>query len=164
MVLQESDDLLRTLFFSIVKETTGTEFYESLVAVYELSEKFHESQSDADFKALADKLGSLDKEESMMLASAFSNILNLHNVSEHVASAMEERHARLDDIPRGPAKTTNGAIKGLVARGTTPEQIYAALCEQEVDLVLTAHPTQALRRSMLKNFGRIRGYLLDLQR
>ena len=164
VVLQESDDLLRTLFFSIVKETTGTEFYESLVAVYELSEKFHESQSDADFKALADKLGSLDKEESMMLASAFSNILNLHNVSEHVASAMEERHARLDDIPRGPAKTTNGAIKGLIARGTTPEQIYAALSEQEVDLVLTAHPTQALRRSMLKNFGRIRGYLLDLQR
>ena len=49
MVLQESDDLLRTLFFSIVKETTGTDFYESLVAVYELSEKFHESQSDADF-------------------------------------------------------------------------------------------------------------------
>ena len=30
--------------------------------------------------------------------------------------------------------------------------------------MLTAHPTQALRRSMLKNFGRIRGYLLDLQR
>ena len=85
MVLQESDDLLRTLFFSIVKETTGTDFYESLVAVYELSEKFHESQSDADFKALADKLGSLDKEESMMLASAFSNILNLHNVSEHLS-------------------------------------------------------------------------------
>jgi len=156
--------LLRTLFFSIVKETTGTEFYDSLTRVYELSEKFHDSQSDADFATLAEKLGSLDKEETMMLASAFSNILNLHNVSEHVASAMEERHARLDDIPRGPAKTTNGAIKGLIARGTSPSAIYEALCEQEVDLVLTAHPTQALRRSMLKNFGRIRGYLLDLQR
>ena len=35
---------------------------------------------------------------------------------------------------------------------------------QEVDLVLTAHPTQALRRSMLKNFGKIRQNLLDLQR
>jgi phosphoenolpyruvate carboxylase len=163
-VLQESDDLLRTLFFSIVKETTGTEFYESLTAVYELSEKFHETQSEADFASLSAKLDTLTNEESMMLASAFSNVLNLHNVSEHVASAMEERHARLDDIPRGPAKTTNGAIKGLVAKGTTPQEIYDALCEQEVDLVLTAHPTQALRRSMLKNFGKIRQCLLDLQR
>ena len=62
VVLKESDDLLRTLFFSIVKETTGTEFYDSLTRVYELSEKFHDSQSDADFATLAEKLGSLDKE------------------------------------------------------------------------------------------------------
>ena len=164
MVLQESDDLLRTLFFSIVKETTGTKFFESLVSVYELSEKFHATQDPADFEKLAAKLATLSNEETMLLASAFSNVLNLHNVSEHVASAMEERHARLDDIPRGPAKTTNGAIKGLIAKGKTPDEIYAALCEQEVDLVLTAHPTQALRRSMLKNFGTIRQHLLDLQR
>ena len=30
--------------------------------------------------------------------------------------------------------------------------------------MLTAHPTQALRRSMLKNFGTVRQKLLDLQR
>lgn len=44
------------------------------------------------------------------------------------------------------------------------DEIYKAIIEQEVDLVLTAHPTQALRRSMLKNFGKIRKNLLDLQR
>ena len=163
-VLQESDDLIRALFFSIVKETTGTEFFQSLKEVYDLSEKFHESQAQSDFDALTTKLGSLTNEETMMLASAFSNVLNLHNVSEHVASAMEERHARLDDIPRGPAKTTDGAIKGLVAKGISKEAIYKAITEQEVDLVLTAHPTQALRRSMLKNFGTVRQKLLDLQR
>ena len=163
-VLQESDDLIRALFFSIVKETTGTEFFQSLKDVYDLSEKFHETQAQSDFDALTTKLGSLTNEETMMLASAFSNVLNLHNVSEHVASAMEERHARLDDIPRGPAKTTNGAIKGLVAKGISKEAIYKAITEQEVDLVLTAHPTQALRRSMLKNFGTVRQKLLDLQR
>ena len=53
----------------------------------------------------------LGLDESILLASAYSNLLNLHNLSEQVAQAMEERHARLDDIPRGPAKTTNGAIK-----------------------------------------------------
>lgn len=164
MVLKESDDLMRSLFFSIVKETTGTEFVQSLTSVYNLSEKFHDTQNVADFEALTTKLSSLSNEETVMLASALSNVLNLHNVSEHVAAAMEERHARLDDIPRGPAKTTNGAIKGLIAKGVSPQEIYDAIVTQEVDLVLTAHPTQALRRSMLKNFGKIRQNLLDLQR
>jgi phosphoenolpyruvate carboxylase len=90
--------------------------------------------------------------------------LNLHNISEQVANAMEERHRRLDDIPRGPAKTTNGAIKGLLRAGKSTEEIYSALAVQHVDLVLTAHPTQALRRSMLKSFGIIREKLLQLQR
>ena len=163
-MLKESDDLMRSLFFSIVKETTGSDFFESLSLVYNLSEKFHRTQDNGDFEALTTKLSSLSHEETVMLASAFSNVLNLHNVSEHVASAMEERHARLDDIPRGPAKTTNGAIKGLVANGVAPLDIYRAIASQEVDLVLTAHPTQALRRSMLKSFGKIRQNLLELQR
>jgi phosphoenolpyruvate carboxylase len=37
-----------------------------------------------------------------------------------------------------------------VAKGVDLQVIYDAVCAQEVDLVLTAHPTQALRRSMLK--------------
>ena len=100
-----------------------------------------------------------------MLSSAYSNLLNLHNISEHVATSMEERHARLDDIPRGPAKKQpTGAIKGMVANGMDPNAIYDALCNQHVDLVLTAHPTQALRQSLLKNFGKIRKNLINLQR
>mmetsp|Transcript_17993 Transcript_17993/g.44651 ORF Transcript_17993/g.44651 Transcript_17993/m.44651 type:complete len:999 (+) Transcript_17993:195-3191(+) len=163
-VLKESDDLMRSLFFSIVQETSGTEFFDSLKEVYALSEKFHNTHAEEDFEAIATRLATLSNEETLLITSAFSNVLNLHNVSEHVASAMEERHARLDDIPRGPAKTTNGAIKGLMAKGVSLDEIYKHICEQEVDLVLTAHPTQALRRSMLRNFGKIRANLLDLQR
>ena len=109
-------------------------------------------------------LETMEVDESLQFASAYSNLLNLHNISEQVANAMEERHRRLDDIPRGPAKTTNGAIKGLLRAGKSTEEIYSALAVQHVDLVLTAHPTQALRRSMLKSFGIIREKLLQLQR
>ena len=53
-------------------------------------------------------------DESLQFASAYSNLLNLHNISEQVANAME-RHKRLQDIPR-PAKTTNGAIRFTSSR------------------------------------------------
>ena len=135
-----------------------------LKSVYEASEKFGSSHDPKDFDAMQAMLETMEVDESLQFASAYSNLLNLHNISEQVANAMEERHRRLDDIPRGPAKTTNGAIKGLLRAGKSTEEIYSALAVQHVDLVLTAHPTQALRRSMLKSFGIIREKLLQLQR
>lgn len=89
------------------------------------------------------------------MSSAFSNLLSLHNLSEEVANAQLERLQRLGDLPR-QVKSTNGTLQQLVASGVAPEHIYKTLCEQKVDLVFTAHPTQALRRSMLKNHQQIR--------
>jgi phosphoenolpyruvate carboxylase len=163
-VIEECDELLRTIFFAVVRETVGEEFLNKLMRVYEASEKFGASKDSKDFEAMKSMLDGMAVDESLQFASAYSNLLNLHNISEQVANAMEERHKRLDDIPKGRAKTTNGAIKGLIRAGKSTDEIYAALANQHVDLVLTAHPTQALRRSMLKSFGKIREKLLQLQR
>jgi phosphoenolpyruvate carboxylase len=43
-------------------------------------------------------------------------------------------------------------------------QVYDALCTQTVDLVLTAHPTQAIRRSVLRMLNQIRNMLFRLRR
>ena len=163
-VIEECDALLQTIFFSVVRETTSEEFLAKLRGVYDGSEAFGKTGEPKDFEAMKKLLETMEVDESLQFASAYSNLLNLHNISEQVANAMEERHKRLDDIPRGPAKSTNGAIKGLIRSGKTIEEIYAALSRQHVDLVLTAHPTQALRRSMLKAFGKVREKLLQLQR
>lgn len=90
------------------------------------------------------------------MASAFSNLLSLHNLSEEVGNAQLERLQRLGDVPRQQVKTTFGTFQQLVSSGVAPETIYKTLCEQKVDLVFTAHPTQALRRSLLKNHAQIR--------
>ncbi|KAG2251406.1 hypothetical protein Bca52824_081542 [Brassica carinata] len=44
----------------------------------------------------------------------------------------------------------------------SPEEIFDALKNQTVDLVLTAHPTQSVRRSLLQKHGRIRDCLAQL--
>jgi len=163
-VIEECDEVLRTMFFGVVQETEGEGFLKKLEAVFESSQKFNETHESGDFETMKKLIDGMPVDESLQFASAYSNLLNLHNISEQVANAMEERHKRLHDIPRGPSKTTNGAIKQLLRVGKTKEEIYDALSKQHVDLVLTAHPTQALRRSMLKSFGKIREKLLQLQR
>ena len=81
-------------------------------------------------------------DEALLTASAFSNMLNLHNLSEEVANSERERMQRLGEMGRGPVKTTNGTLETLLDAGIPAESIFKCLCEQTVDLVFTAHPTQ----------------------
>lgn len=43
----------------------------------------------------------------------------------------------------------------LVESGFTPQKIYESLTKQNLELVFTAHPTQSIRRSILKKYSRI---------
>lgn len=47
----------------------------------------------------------------------------------------------------------------IVGSGVSPGAVRDALCDQKVDLVLTAHPTEAQRRTILLKHTRIVGLL-----
>lgn len=40
-------------------------------------------------------------------------------------------------------------------KGVSAEKVYESLCSQTVELVLTAHPTQAFRQSLLKKYAKV---------
>lgn len=148
----------------MLESTLGPEFRAKIGDIYSSSDTFTSTGDEAVFEELETKLASLGVDEALLTASAFSNMLNLHNLSEEVANSQRERLQKLGEVSRGAVKTTHGTLQTLLAGGTKPEDIYAALITQEVDLVFTAHPTQALRRSMLKNFAQIRSQLDLLNR
>jgi len=50
--------------------------------------------------------------------------------------------------------TIKETFQKLMKLGKSKEQIFEALKEQTVDLVLTAHPTQSIRRSLLQKHAR----------
>lgn len=51
--------------------------------------------------------------------------------------------------------TFHAAFKGLTEKGHTPSAIREAILNQDIELVLTAHPTEAQRRTILKKHKRI---------
>jgi len=51
--------------------------------------------------------------------------------------------------------TFHAAFKGLTEKGHTPSAIREAILSQDIELVLTAHPTEAQRRTILKKHKRI---------
>lgn len=106
-------------------------------------------------------LTGLDAGDSIVIAKSFSHMLNLANLAEEVQIAYRRR---IKLLKKGDFGDENSAItesdieetfKRLVTElNKSPEEVFDALKNQTVDLVLTAHPTQSVRRSLLQKHGR----------
>lgn len=87
-------------------------------------------------------------------------MLNLGNLAEEVQIAYRRRiKLKKGDFADESSATTESDIeetfKRLVGQlNKSPEEVFDALKNQTVDLVLTAHPTQSVRRSLLQKHGR----------
>ena len=64
-----------------------------------------------------------------------------------------------DDQSDMANRTWKFLMKKMVAEGVKPEKIREALANQKIELVLTAHPTEAQRRSALKKHEDMLNYL-----
>lgn len=54
-------------------------------------------------------------------------------------------------------RSTNRSFQKLITQdGIDPKLIYDTICKQTVELTFTAHPTQALRMSLLKKYSNVR--------
>jgi phosphoenolpyruvate carboxylase len=114
------------------------------------------SESDSDFEMLEQRLEALGPDERILVASAFSQLLSLHNLTEEIVTARLEKAQRVGDAEQS-TRSTNKSLQRLVeVDKIPPEEIHAAICRQNVELVFTAHPTQALRQSLLKKYSKIR--------
>ncbi|EFJ49534.1 hypothetical protein VOLCADRAFT_59445 [Volvox carteri f. nagariensis] len=153
--LRDDDSLLRQVFFSILRH-----HHPNLAAkvdvIYALSQAWCTSQSDSDFELLVKYVTDLKPEERILVASSFSHMLNLHNLTEEVNSSQIGRAVRLGEMDSPTRDTNHSLLKLTAVNGLTPQQVYDTLCNQTVELVLTAHPTQALRASLLKKYAIVR--------
>ncbi|PWZ31136.1 Phosphoenolpyruvate carboxylase 4 [Zea mays] len=93
-------------------------------------------------RQLETDLAAMPLEDALCLARAFSHYLNLMGIAEthhrvRKARNMEQLSKSCDDI-----------FNKLIQSGVPSEQLYGTVCKQEVEIVLTAHPTQINRRTL----------------
>jgi phosphoenolpyruvate carboxylase len=113
-----------------------------------------------DFETLATELSQMPVDSALPVARAFTHFLNLANVAEqHHRIRRRRAHRREPDSPpqRGSCEEAFGR---LIAGGLTPDQLHEAVCALHIELVLTAHPTEVSRRTLVEKYNRI-ATLLD---
>ncbi|KAF5449407.1 hypothetical protein F2P56_029857 [Juglans regia] len=105
-------------------------------------------------KQLASEISKMTLEEALTLARAFSHYLNLMGIAETHHRVRKVRNV----VPL--SKSCDDIFNQLVQGGVSPDELYETVCKQEVEIVLTAHPTQINRRTLQYKHVRI-AHLLD---
>ncbi|KAI4388258.1 hypothetical protein MLD38_000602 [Melastoma candidum] len=166
--LVEYDALLLDRFLDILQDLHGEDLKEMVQECYEHSAEYEGNHDPKKLEELGNVLTSLDPGDSIVIAKSFSHMLNLANLAEEVQIAHRRRNKfKKGDFVDENSATTESDIeetfKKLVGNlKKSPEEVFDALKNQTVDLVLTAHPTQSVRRSLLQKHGRIRNCLTQL--
>jgi phosphoenolpyruvate carboxylase len=140
--------LLGALLGQVISEQGGPH----LLALVERSRlrsiAFRETGDEAAESALAAELDSLEVGQAEALATAFSLYFQLVNLAEERESVRRLRAGR--QATGSPAEgSADAAIDWLRERGWTGERIVDLLGRMRISPVLTAHPTEARRRTML---------------
>ncbi len=160
--LWEDIRLLGGLLGTTLKEQRGTKFYETVEEVRVLSRNIRRGREE-DSSRLATLLSGLPAEEMRQLARAFSFFLNFATIAEqHHRTRRRHEHLKQGGEPqKGSLEET---FAKFLSEGGTPEALRAAVLDLKIELVLTAHPTEVVRRTIFEKYQRIADCLMKRDR
>jgi phosphoenolpyruvate carboxylase len=147
--------LLGDLLGEVLRAQEGPALFELVEQVRALAKRGR-SGSALDAEALRNLLAALPTDEALPLARAFAHFLALTNIAEQHHRVRRRRERRR--VP-GSVSPTAQAFARFLEGGVTPELLHKTVSGLHVELVLTAHPTQAMRRTLLEKHRRIAALL-----
>ncbi len=139
--------LLGRILGDVIREQEGAEIYELIEKIRKLSVAFRRDADHAADKALKKLLKSLPGDHAVSVIRGFTYFSHLANLAE------DRHHIRRRAIHERVGDTQEGSIEVALQRlrwaGITPKVISQTLANSFVSPVLTAHPTEVQRQSIL---------------
>jgi len=139
--------LLGRLLGDVIREHEGEATFALIEQIRQLSVAFRRQADHAADKALKKLLKGLSDEQAVSVIRAFTYFSHLANLAEdrhHIRR--REVHDRVGDVQEGSLAHTWQRMKRA---GVPAEQIAETLVHGHVSPVLTAHPTEVQRKSIL---------------
>ncbi len=136
----------------------GEGFLEKVENIRLLSKDGRQS---GDSAALIQALEALDDKEIVPVARAFNQFLNLSNIAEQYRRVHRRRTNESLGVYHNPI---GDLLTRLSKQKFTSEQMIESLKSQSIELVLTAHPTEVVRRSLIRKYDNISSELEALDK
>ena len=156
--LRENVRLLGDCLGESMSNHLGEGFLEKVENIRLLSKDGRQS---GDSAALIQALEALDDKEIVPVARAFNQFLNLSNIAEQYHRVHRRRTNESLGVYHNPV---GDLLTRLSRQNFTAEQMISSLQSQSIELVLTAHPTEVVRRSLIRKYDNISSELEALDK
>ena len=164
--------LLGKILGSVIKEQEGITLYNKIEEIRSLSKasrgkktkkkiKLNETKK---FRQLISNIKKLKSQESLVVARSFNKFLNFSNLAESLDSVH-----KIDSGKVSKAQGTNeftiledAILKLLNNKSISKKNFYESAKKIKIDLVLTAHPTEVKRRTLIQKYTQVNNILENL--
>ncbi|WP_097305469.1 phosphoenolpyruvate carboxylase [Pseudomonas chlororaphis] len=151
--LREDVHLLGELLGNTIREQYGEGFLDKIEQIRKGAKADRRGSLDAELSA---SLNQLSEDELLPVARAFNQFLNLANIAEQYQLIHRREESQ-------PAPFESRVLPELLARlraeGHGAEALARQLGRLEIELVLTAHPTEVARRTLIQKYDAIAAQL-----
>lgn len=150
--LREDVHLLGELLGNTIREQYGDDFLDKIEQIRKGAKADRRGAGDE----LSTSLNQLQEDELLPVARAFNQFLNLANIAEQYQLIHRRDESQ-------PAPFESRVLPELLARlqseGHSDESLARQLAQLEIELVLTAHPTEVARRTLIQKYDAIAAQL-----
>jgi phosphoenolpyruvate carboxylase len=151
--LRENVRLLGELLGETIHAHEGPELFTKVESIRQLGKAINNAEN-GDSAPLVAMLSDLNDADILPIVRAFNQFLNLANIAdlEYFSSAESEREDSLE------------AMLLEFSANSSKDAVAEVIREMRIELVLTAHPTEVTRRTLIRKYDQIVNTLTDRQR
>ena len=153
--LRDDVRLLGELLGETLRRDEGITHFERVERVRALAKLTRTGSGDDDFETLAAELGAMPVEAALPVARSFAHFLNLANIAEQHHRVRRRREIEREPGGRPQQASIEEALPRLMRAGVPGDALYDAICRLRIELVITAHPTEIMRRTLQHKYNRV---------
>lgn len=154
-LLRDKVRLLGVLLGQTIENQYGQPMLEKIEQIRQLSKDARQGNDDA-HKELLEQLTNLPDEKLVPVVRGFNQFLNLANIAEQQNKASWRRQ---DYDTDDSAQMVSSLFARLENEQIQGQKLTQQVAEANIELVLTAHPTEVMRRTLIQKYDQIAALL-----
>lgn len=162
MDINQTIRLLGGLLGRVISEQESPDLLEKEEFIRNTAKSRRNGKSDS-ASQLKNIIEKLDINQAQVIATAFTIYLELNNLAEEM-NEIETVHENKNNLyPKYPEHSIQKTIEIMKTRGMTFDEMKQLIDSLEIEMVFTAHPTEAKRRTLISKLQSINGLLHSYQ-
>lgn len=154
---------LTTLLGNVIHEQEGEKLFAKIEEVRRLAKSIRQDPRPELIAEQKKLIRSLDLEDAYKVARAFTIYFQLVNIAEEA-----QRVRRIREYDKDATQLEDMSVRKLFrdlkSKGLSAKEVASFMQKMQIELVLTAHPTEAKRRTVLDHLLRIAANLVAVNR